>query len=124
MATIIDVAKLAGVSTATVSRVFNGQVVSEERVSAVRKAAQELQYVPNRTARSLRRRHSEMIALIFPDVSNPYFTEIARGVEDVARAAGYSVVLCNTDRGSREGGGVSARRRGREHGRRDPRRGR
>lgn len=97
MATIVDVAKLAGVSTATVSRVFNGQVVSEERVSAVRKAATELQYVPNSTARSLRRRHSEMIALIFPDVSNPYFTEIARGVEDVARAAGYSVVLCNTD---------------------------
>lgn len=88
---------MAGVSTATVSRVFNGQVVSEERISAVRKAAHELQYVPNRTARSLRRRHSEMIALIFPDVSNPYFTEIARGVEDVARAAGYSVVLCNTD---------------------------
>ncbi|MGO3320436.1 MAG: LacI family DNA-binding transcriptional regulator, partial [Microbacterium gubbeenense] len=46
MATIIDVAKLAGVSTATVSRVFNGQVVSEERVCAVRRAAQELQYVP------------------------------------------------------------------------------
>ena len=97
MATIVDVAKLAGVSTATVSRVFNGQVVSDERVRAVRSAAHELQYVPNRTARSLRRRHSEMIALIFPDVSNPYFTEIARGVEDVARAAGYSVVLCNTD---------------------------
>lgn len=97
MATIVDVAKLAGVSTATVSRVFNGQVVSEERVKAVRRAVHELQYVPNRTARSLRRRHSEMIALIFPDVSNPYFTDIARGVEDVARAAGYSVVLCNTD---------------------------
>lgn len=97
MATIVDVAQLAGVSTATVSRVFNGQAVSTARSEAVRRAADELGFVPNRTARSLRRRHSEMIALVFPDVENPYFTEIARGVEDVARAAGYSVVLCNTD---------------------------
>ncbi len=97
MATIVDVARMAGVSTATVSRVFNGQSVSPGRSEAVRRAADELGFVPNRTARSLRRRHSEMIALVFPDVENPYFTEIARGVEDVARAAGYSVVLCNTD---------------------------
>ncbi|MGI6877376.1 LacI family DNA-binding transcriptional regulator [Microbacterium sp. gxy059] len=97
MATIVDVARLAGVSTATVSRVFNGQSVSPARSEAVRRAADELGFVPNRTARSLRRRHSEMIALVFPDVENPYFTEIARGVEDVARSAGYSVVLCNTD---------------------------
>ncbi len=97
VATIIDVARLAGVSTATVSRVFNGQTVSDEKSDAVRRAAEELRFVPNRTARSLRRRHSEMIALVFPDVSNPYFTEVARGVEDVARKAGFSVVLCNTD---------------------------
>lgn len=97
MVTIIDVARLAGVSTATVSRVFNGQAVSDEKSLAVRQAAEELRFVPNRTARSLRRRHSEMIALVFPDVANPYFTEVARGVEDVAREAGYSVVLCNTD---------------------------
>lgn len=97
MATIVDVARRAGVSTATVSRVFNGLPVSDQRAAAVRDAAQELGFVPNRTARSLRRRHSEVLALVFPDIENPYFTEVARGVEDVARRAGYSVVLCNTD---------------------------
>jgi len=97
MATIVEVAALAGVSTATVSRVFNGQTVSDERTQAVHRAAAELNFVPNRMARSLRRQQSEIIALVIPDVSNPYFTDVARGVEDVARAAGYSVVLCNTD---------------------------
>lgn len=97
MATIVDVARRAGVSTATVSRVFNGLPVSDQRIAAVRAAAEELGFVPNRTARSLRRRHSEVIALVFPDIENPYFAEVARGVEDVARRAGYSVVLCNTD---------------------------
>lgn len=97
MATIYEVAKLAGVSPATVSRVFNGTKVSEDRERAVRKAAKSLQYTPNRTARSLRRQHSEVIALIIPDIENPYFTQMARGVEDVAQKAGYSVVLCNSD---------------------------
>ncbi|MDQ4213503.1 LacI family DNA-binding transcriptional regulator [Microbacterium capsulatum] len=97
MATIYDVAKLAGVSPATVSRVFNGASVSEEKAAAVRQAAAELKFVPNRTARSLRRQSSEVIALVIPDIENPYFTEMARGVEDVASEAGYSVVLCNSD---------------------------
>lgn len=97
MATIYDVAKLAGVSPATVSRVFNGTSVSEQRARLVRAAAIELAFTPNRTARTLRRRHSEIIALIIPDIENPFFTSLARGVEDAARAAGFSVVLCNTD---------------------------
>lgn len=97
MATIYDVAQLAGVSPATVSRVFNGTSVSPEKVGAVRAAAKQLQFVPNRTARTLRRRSSEVIGLIIPDIENPYFTEMARGVEDVASEAGYSVVLCNSD---------------------------
>lgn len=97
MATIYDVATLAGVSPATVSRVFNGTSVSEEKVAAVRDAAKQLKFVPNRTARSLRRQSSEVIGLIIPDIENPYFTEMARGVEDVASEAGYSVVLCNSD---------------------------
>ena len=97
MATIYEVAKLAGVSPATVSRVFNGTSVSSEKVSAVRNAAQQLMFTPNRTARTLRRQASEVIALVIPDIENPYFTELARGVEDVASAAGYSVVLCNSD---------------------------
>lgn len=97
MATIYEVARLAGVSPATVSRVFNGVGVSEEKTLAVREAARQLKFTPNRTARTLRKQESEVIALVIPDIENPYFTELARGVEDVAQSAGYSVVLCNTD---------------------------
>lgn len=97
MATIYDVARLAGVSPATVSRVFNGTTVTPENERVVRDAAARLDFVPNRTARTLRRRSSDIIALVIPDIENPYFTALARGVEDEARGAGYSVVLCNTD---------------------------
>lgn len=97
MSTIYDVAALARVSPATVSRVINGSSVSPEKAERVRAAAEELSFVPNRTARSLRRQSSNMIALVIPDIENPFFTVIARGVEDRAREAGYSVVLCNTD---------------------------
>ena len=97
MATIYDVAQLAGVSPATVSRVFNGVGVSQSKISAVRAAAAQLNFTPNRAARTLRRQSSEVIALVIPDIENPYFTEMARGVEDVASEAGYSVVLCNSD---------------------------
>ena len=97
MATIYEVAALAGVSPATVSRVVNGIRVSEQKTSLVRQAAAELKFMPNRTARTLRRQNSEVIALVLPDIENPYFTSMARGVEDAAQAAGYSVVLCNTD---------------------------
>lgn len=97
MATIYDVAERAGVSPATVSRVFNGTSVSAPKADAVRKAARELNFTPNRTARTLRRQSSEVIGLIIPDIENPYFTEMARGVEDAASEAGYSVVLCNSD---------------------------
>lgn len=97
MATIYEVATLAGVSPATVSRVLNGVTVSPEYADRVRAAAKELKYTPNRTARNLRRRSSEVIALVIPDIENPFFTAMARGVEDSALAAGLSVVLCNTD---------------------------
>ncbi len=97
MATIYDVAALAGVSPATVSRVLNGRAVSEDRADRVREAAASLSYTPNRTARTLRRQSSEVIALIIPDIENPFFTALARSVEDGAQAAGFSVVLCNTD---------------------------
>lgn len=97
MATIYDVASRAGVSPATVSRVFNGTSVSQEKADAVRRAASELAFTPNRAARNLRLQSSEVIALVIPDIENPYFTEMARGVEDVASEAGYSVVLCNSD---------------------------
>ncbi len=97
MTTISDVAKHAGVSTATVSRVLNGKHVRTDLAEKVRVSVTELSYTRDRTARSLRRGSSDVLALIIPDVENPFFTALARGVEDVARGAGYSVVLCNTD---------------------------
>jgi len=97
MARIVDVAARAGVSTATVSRVLNGKTVRADLAKAVRRATDELGCSPDRTARSLRRRHSDVIALVVADIENPFFTSLARGVEDVAREAGYSVVLCNSD---------------------------
>jgi LacI family transcriptional regulator len=97
MATIYEVAARAGVSPATVSRVMNGTKVSPELAELVRAAASELDFTPNRTARTLRRQNSEVIALIIPDIENPFFTALARGVEDRAQESGYSVVLCNTD---------------------------
>jgi len=97
MPTISDVALLAGVSTATVSRVLNGIAVKPDLKKAVELAVEELRYSPSRTAQSLRRKASLIIGLILPDIENPYFTTLARGVEDVAQAEGFSVVLCNSD---------------------------
>jgi LacI family transcriptional regulator len=95
--TIYEVAALAGVSPATVSRVFNGLPVSDEKSRRVRDAATKLDFTPNKTARRLRNQTSELIALLIPDIENPFFTALARGVEDRAQELGYSVVLCNTD---------------------------
>lgn len=97
MTTISDVATRAGVSTATVSRVLNGIAVRADLEEAVRTAVEELDYSPSRAARSLRRQLGEVIALILPDIENPYFTSLARGVEDVAQLHGFSVVMCNSD---------------------------
>jgi LacI family transcriptional regulator len=98
VATISDVAARAGVSTATVSRALNGKsTVDRDLVARVRKAADELGYQPNGPARNLRRQEAAVVALIISDVENPFFTAIARGVEDVAHEVGYSVVLCNSD---------------------------
>ncbi|OZV81492.1 hypothetical protein CA850_09900 [Micromonospora echinospora] len=97
MANIYDVAKAAGVSPATVSRVLNGGSVSSERAARVRAACEDLGFRPNRVARGLRRQRSDVLALIISDIENPFFTALARGVEDVARASNLSVVLCNAD---------------------------
>ncbi|SFS54471.1 LacI family DNA-binding transcriptional regulator [Saccharopolyspora flava] len=98
MATISDVANRAGVSTATVSRALNGKAtVDPELAARVLAAAEELGYRPNGPARNLRKQETAVLALIISDVENPFFTAIARGVEDVAHEAGYSLVLCNSD---------------------------
>lgn len=98
MPTISDVAAMAGVSTATVSRALNGKAtVAPDLVARVTDAARTLGYQPNGPARNLRRQETAVLALVISDVENPFFTAIARGVEDVAHRQGYSVVLCNSD---------------------------
>lgn len=95
---ILDVAEFAGVSAATVSRVLNNvSTVDPVLAERVRAAVDHLGYRSNGVARSLRRRRTDVWALIISDISNPFFTSVARGVEDVAQRAGYSVVLCNSD---------------------------
>lgn len=101
IAKITDVAALAGVSPATVSRVLNGMdSVNPARAARVRAACKQLDYRPNAVARNLRRQRTDVWALIISDISNPFFTAVARGVEDVAHRAGFSVLLCNTDEDS------------------------
>jgi len=96
--TIKDVARRAGVSTATVSRVLAGKTgVSEGLRESVLAAAQELAYQPSRVARSLRVQRSAIIGLIISDIQNPFFTSLVRAVEDVAYQHGYGVFLCNSD---------------------------
>ena len=98
MSTISDVARQAGVSTVTVSRVLNNAPnVNHATRTRVERAIQELGYVPNVVARSLRSKRTRSLALILPDITNPFWTTVARGVEDAAQNSGYSVFLCNTD---------------------------
>ncbi len=98
MTTIYDVARVAEVSPATVSRVLNGkQTVDAELAQRVRDAARELEYRPNAVARNLRRSRTSLWAVIISDINNPFFTAVVRGVEDLAQRAQYSVVLCNSD---------------------------
>lgn len=95
---IKDVAVLAGVSVSTVSRVLNnGAYVAPEKRTQIMKAIETLNYRPNYFAKGLKAGSSELIALIVPNINNPAYALIAQGVETVARARGYTVVLCNTD---------------------------
>ena len=98
MVKIKDVAKEAGVSTATVSRVLSQKpYVTAEVQARVLEAVEKLGYRPNRVARSLRAQQSNTIGLIVSDIRNPYFTDVSRAVEDTAYEHGYAVFLCNTD---------------------------
>ncbi|EHM29957.1 MULTISPECIES: LacI family DNA-binding transcriptional regulator [Streptomyces] len=98
MAGIKDVAAEAGVSVATVSRVLNSHPsVSEEARTRVLAAVEALGYRPNAVARSLRTAQTRTLGLVISDVLNPYFTELARFVEEEARALGYSVIIGNAD---------------------------
>jgi len=94
---IKDVARAAGVSPATVSRALGAGPVSQQLRDQVEAAVRETGYRPNLSARRLRSKHSQTIGLIVADISNPFFTAVARAVEDAAYQAGLRVILCNTD---------------------------
>jgi LacI family transcriptional regulator len=97
MTTLNDVARRAGVSTMTVSRVINESgYISQDARTRVNEAIAELGYMPNALARQLRSKQTKTIALVVTDICNPFFTTIASGVEDTARARGYAVMFCNT----------------------------
>lgn len=98
--TIEDVARAAGVSIATVSRVINDAPhrVGEAARRRVQQAVRDLDFRPNALARSLHRGRTRTIGLILPDISNPYYAEITRGIEAAARRHEYALFICNTDR--------------------------
>jgi DNA-binding LacI/PurR family transcriptional regulator len=98
MARIKDVARAAGVSSATVSRVLaHKEYVRESTRRRVLSAVEKLNYQPSRVARSLRVKSSQIIGLIISDIQNPFFTSLVRAVEDVAYESKYAVFLCNSD---------------------------
>ena len=98
MSTIIEVAKRARVSTATVSNVIRGtQRVSAALQERVKKAIRDLDYYPNELARSLKVKQTRMLGMVLPDITNPFFPEIMRGAEDAAFERGYLLLTANTD---------------------------
>jgi LacI family transcriptional regulator len=97
MSTLSDVARRAGVSVMTVSRVVNGSThITDQTRARVNQAIAELGYLPNGPARQLRSRRSKTNALVVTDIRNPFFTTVASGVEDTARSKGYVVMFCST----------------------------
>src|SRR5690348_13574024 len=104
MISIVDVARKAGVSPATASRVLtnSNHPVSKETADRVLRAAAELGYVPSGIAQALVSGSTRTVAVMVHDIADAYFSEIARGVEDAGAVHGYMVMICNTDRDSRK----------------------
>jgi len=97
--TIKDIAKLAGVSVNTVSRALNNKPdVSEETKKRIIDIANELGYVKNFTASSLKQKESRIVGVVLADSSNPFYAEVLKGIEAAARKYGYQIILCNTER--------------------------
>lgn len=96
--TIKDVAREAGVSYATVSRALNDHPeINEETKKRIVKIAMKMGYRPNAIAQGLVKKETKTVGLIIPDITNPFFPEVARGIEDAAVEAGYTIFLCNTN---------------------------
>lgn len=99
MASIFDVAKRAGVSKSTVSRVLNNELtVKEETKKRVEEAIKELNYSPSYFAQGIRTGHTKTIALLVPEYTNIFYGEMFRGIEDIALKNGYMILVCNTER--------------------------
>lgn len=96
--TIAQVADLAGVSPTTVSHVLSGKrLVGEATKGTVQEAIRQLGYRPNAIARSLRTNRSKMVAALVPDITNPFYAVLTRGLADAVDSAGYGTYVCNTD---------------------------
>lgn len=97
--TIREIANLAGVSIGTVSRVLNNKEIgyTEETKAKVLDIVQKYDYIPNSSARALSTQSTKTLGCIIPDICNPFFPELARGIEDTASSYGYHIFLCNTD---------------------------
>ncbi|HST38206.1 MAG TPA: LacI family DNA-binding transcriptional regulator [Conexibacter sp.] len=99
--TIADVARAAGVSVTTVSHALSGnRPVSSATAEKVRAAAAALGYRPNPVAASLRTRRTQTVALVIPDITNPFYPMLARGLQDALAEANYHIFICNTDQDS------------------------
>lgn len=98
MANIQEVAQKAGVSVATVSRVFNNSsTVAKKTRLKVEQAISELNYEPSVLGRNLRNSESRLLLVLIPSISNPFYTDIINGIEDTAIGLGYNILLCETD---------------------------
>lgn len=98
MATMKDIARLAGVSTSTVSHVINkSRFVSDEIAERVNNAAQQLNYAPSALARSLKMNRTKTIGMLVTTSTNPFFGEVVKGVERSCYHQGYNLILCNTE---------------------------
>lgn len=97
--TMKDIAEMAGVSKATVSMVMNRKdtSISDATRKRVLEIAKEMSYIPNSIARSLSTKKSGTIGVILPDITNPFFSEMARAIEDEAEKLEYNLIICNTD---------------------------
>ena len=97
--TMKDIAEMAGVSKATVSMVMNKKdaSISENTRKKILRIAKEMSYIPNSIARSLSTKKSGTIGIILPDITNPFFSEMARAIEDEAERLEYNIIICNTD---------------------------
>ena len=97
--TMKDIAEKVGVSKTTVSMVINNKdsSISEETKKKIYDIIEQTGYIPNNIARGLNTKKSGSIAIIIPDISNPFFSELSRAVEDIANKLGYNVILCNSD---------------------------